>query len=156
MLRLFPPTNSTCILTTGLLSYISFIHTENGFTFFTSSKITSNADSLITLAVIRKYFTAVTRKVTYKFLTSNIDIESTQQGGIPCKEQTAFHCNQCLFRHTRVKWHIIYDALTFTHSAANNNYLLRCSNMKGIKMKTAVTILTEPIIKSPAFTKHEC
>jgi len=75
---------------------------RNGFTFFTSCKVACNADSLNTPVVIRNCFTAVRRKVTYKFLTSNVDIESTQQGGIPYMEQTAFHCNQSLFRHTRI------------------------------------------------------
>jgi len=58
----------------------------NGFTFFTPCNGARNADSLNTPVVIRKCFTAVRRKVTYKFLTSNIDIESTQQGGIPYME----------------------------------------------------------------------
>lgn len=52
---------------------------ENGFTFCTYCKVKRNADSLNTPAVIPQCITAVTRKITYKFLTRKTDSVSTLQ-----------------------------------------------------------------------------
>jgi hypothetical protein len=60
-------------------SKLLYINTENGFTLCTYCKVTRNVDSINTHLVITKCYTALRRKVHYKFLTRKTDIVPTMQ-----------------------------------------------------------------------------